>query len=177
MTWKPGRPWLHEPRGVVIAAPRPPAAAPLRRQGRSAWRHDPRGRLSVDGGRRPAPFARRRDRRLPGLGRRREENRYRSAIWLAAVDGATPPPVHHGGEARRRAALVSGRLLPRLHVRHGDTMQLYVVPAAGGEARKLTSLDEDVTQVVWSPDGTRACLRRPRSTPRTLRRTTNVGRC
>jgi len=32
-------------------------------------------------------------------------------------------------------------------------MQLYVVPVSGGEARKLTSLKEDVTQVAWSPDG------------------------
>ena len=29
------------------------------------------------------------------------------------------------------------------------------MPVAGGEPRKLTSLKEDVTQAVWSPDGTR----------------------
>ena len=30
-----------------------------------------------------------------------------------------------------------------------------MIPAAGGEARRLTDLPEDVTETVWSPDGTR----------------------
>jgi dipeptidyl aminopeptidase/acylaminoacyl peptidase len=32
--------------------------------------------------------------------------------------------------------------------------QLYVLPLEGGEATKLTELDEDVTGIAWSPDGT-----------------------
>ena len=39
--------------------------------------------------------------------------------------------------------------------RDGKTKQLYVIPAAGGEARRLTDLPEDVTETVWSADGTR----------------------
>lgn len=86
-----------------------------------------------------------------------KENRYRSAIWLAAVDGATPPRRFTMGAKRDAEPRWSpdGSCLAFTSDRDGDTMQLYVVPAAGGEARKLTSLDEDVTQVVWSPDGTR----------------------
>ena len=34
-------------------------------------------------------------------------------------------------------------------------MNLYVIPAEGGEARKLTDLKESVEEIVWSPDSTR----------------------
>src|SRR5439155_19941249 len=33
--------------------------------------------------------------------------------------------------------------------------QLYVLPLEGGEALKLTELDEDAGELVWSPDGTK----------------------
>ena len=33
--------------------------------------------------------------------------------------------------------------------------QIYVIPAAGGEARKLTDLKESAADVTWSPDSTR----------------------
>ena len=39
--------------------------------------------------------------------------------------------------------------------RERKAKQLYVIPTAGGEGRRLTDLDEDVTEPVWSPDGTR----------------------
>ncbi len=37
--------------------------------------------------------------------------------------------------------------------RDGETLQLYVLPLAGGDPRRLTNLKEDVCQAVWSPDG------------------------
>ena len=45
-----------------------------------------------------------------------------------------------------------GRDLP-----HG-TMQVWLLPLAGGEAQPLTDLPEDVTDLAWSPDGVRLCL-------------------
>src|SRR5262245_26949305 len=37
--------------------------------------------------------------------------------------------------------------------RERKAKQLYVIPAAGGEGLRLTDLDEDVSEPVWSPDG------------------------
>ncbi len=87
----------------------------------------------------------------------REENTYRSAIWVAAVDGSSPP--------RRLTAGKKADGLPRwspdgTHIaftsnRDGDHKQLYVLPLDGGEPLCLTDLEEDVERPVWSPDGTR----------------------
>ena len=82
-------------------------------------------------------------------------NDYRGAIWLAALDGAEEPRQFTSGvkqDANPRWS-PDGRTLAFTSNRDGDTMQLYVVPVAGGEARKLTDSKEDVTQPVWSPDG------------------------
>ena len=40
---------------------------------------------------------------------------------------------------------------------HG-TMQVWLLPLAGGEAQPLTDLPEDVTDLAWSPDGSRLCV-------------------
>jgi dipeptidyl aminopeptidase/acylaminoacyl peptidase len=87
----------------------------------------------------------------------REENDYGGAIWIAPVNGSAPPRQFTAGEKRegtprwspdgKRLAFVSKR---------GDakSSQLHVIPAEGGEARRLTSLKEDVADPVWSPNGT-----------------------
>ena len=87
-----------------------------------------------------------------------EANEYHQAIWLAPTDGSAPPRQFTSGpkDAQPRwspdgtqLAFVSGR---------GDEKakrQLYVMPVAGGEPRKLTDLKEDIGEPVWSPDGTR----------------------
>ncbi len=87
----------------------------------------------------------------------KKANDYRAAIWLAAVDGSTPPRRFTGGEKADADPRWSpdGTQLAFTSNRAGKISQLYVMPVAGGEPRKLTSLKEDVTQAVWSPDGTR----------------------
>jgi dipeptidyl aminopeptidase/acylaminoacyl peptidase len=83
-------------------------------------------------------------------------NDYRSAIWLAALDGATQPRRFTAGVKRDAESRWSpdGSRLAFTSNRDGDVAQLYVVPVGGGEALRLTDLKEDVTQAVWSPDGT-----------------------
>jgi len=83
-------------------------------------------------------------------------NAYRGAIWLAALDGSAEPRQFTAGAKRDAEPRWSpdGATLAFASNRDGEEMQLYVVPVAGGEARKLTSLKEDVTQPAWSPDGT-----------------------
>ena len=47
-----------------------------------------------------------------------EANQYRSAIWLASLDGSCGAPTAHGrDQARRRSAMVAGRHPARLRVR------------------------------------------------------------
>jgi dipeptidyl aminopeptidase/acylaminoacyl peptidase len=87
----------------------------------------------------------------------RDENTYRSAIWLAAVDGSTSPRQLTAGKKADGSPRWSpdGTRLAFASNRDGDHKQLYVIPLDGGDPVCLTELKEDVAQPVWSPDGTR----------------------
>ena len=87
----------------------------------------------------------------------REANDYASAVWLAPVDGSAPPRPFTSGEKQDVAPRWSpdGSKLAFVSNRDTKAKQLYVIPAVGGEARRLTDLDEDVAEPVWSPDGQR----------------------
>jgi dipeptidyl aminopeptidase/acylaminoacyl peptidase len=90
----------------------------------------------------------------------REENDYRSAIWVAPLDGSGAPRAFTSGEKRDAAPRWSpdGKWLAFVSTRGEDKKTpaaLYVIPAEGGEARKLTEQKENVETLVWSPDSTR----------------------
>jgi dipeptidyl aminopeptidase/acylaminoacyl peptidase len=87
----------------------------------------------------------------------REENQYRGAIWLVALDGSHPPRRLTAGTKLDTEPRWSpdGTRLAFTSTRDGERKQLYVLPVGGGEAQRLTNLPEDVTDVCWSPDGTR----------------------
>jgi dipeptidyl aminopeptidase/acylaminoacyl peptidase len=89
----------------------------------------------------------------------REANEYRSAIWVASLDGSTEPRAFTSGEKRDGSPRWSpdGRWLAFVSNRGDDKAQgqIYVIPAAGGEARKLTDLKESAADLTWSPDSTR----------------------
>ena len=63
-----------------------------------------------------------------------DENGYRSAIWLAPLDGSAPPRPFTSGEKGDRAPRWSpdGERLAFVSNRERDASQLYVIPAAGG---------------------------------------------
>ena len=85
-----------------------------------------------------------------------EEREYRSAIWVAAVDGSSPPRRFTSGEKRDSSPRWSpdGSQLAFTSSRGEEkTSQLYVISTEGGEARKLTDLKEDPSDLAWSPDG------------------------
>ncbi len=90
----------------------------------------------------------------PGVERvpRRDLGRARSTA--PASRGSSPP-----GSAATRSPRWSpdGNWLAFASNRGDDKtpMNLYVIPAEGGEARKLTDLKESVEEIVWSPDSTR----------------------
>jgi dipeptidyl aminopeptidase/acylaminoacyl peptidase len=87
----------------------------------------------------------------------RSANDYRSAIFLASVDGSSPPRRLTSGEKQDLAPRWSrdGSELAFVSNRSSDTHQLYVLPLAGGEARRLTDLKQAVREPTWSPDGKR----------------------
>lgn len=96
-------------------------------------------------------------------------NRYRSAVWVAAVDGSRPPyPVTAGeyddGQPRwspdgQRLAFTSGRRAEE------GRATLHVLPfGLPGETLTVCERDEAIEQPEWSPDGTRiAFLSRERA--------------
>jgi dipeptidyl aminopeptidase/acylaminoacyl peptidase len=89
-----------------------------------------------------------------------EESEYRSAIWVVPFDGSADPVQFTSGERRDSTPRWSpdGKWLAFASTRGEDPKtpsNLYVIPAAGGEARKLTDQKESVESVAWSPDSTR----------------------
>jgi len=89
-----------------------------------------------------------------------EASEYRSAIWIVPFDGSSDPTQFTAGERRDTTPRWSpdGKWLAFASSRGEDPKtpsNLYVIPAGGGEARKLTDQKESVESVVWSPDSTR----------------------
>lgn len=85
-----------------------------------------------------------------------------SSIWLVhskAAKGETPWQVTNGGERvhQDRHDMMprwspDGNTLAFLSDRSGS-MQIYLLPMHGGEARQLTNLSQGVTEYSWRPDG------------------------
>jgi dipeptidyl aminopeptidase/acylaminoacyl peptidase len=88
----------------------------------------------------------------------REANGYRSAIWVAPLDGSEQPRQLTAGTRRDWSPRWSpdGRWLAFVSNREGEgeqaPAQLYVLPADGGEPRRLTNGREAVESIAWSPD-------------------------
>ncbi len=89
----------------------------------------------------------------------RESNEYRGRVWVAALDGSEEPRPFTSGERRDGLPRWSpdGRWLAFTSNRGEKEQkpQLYVIPAEGGEARRLTDLKEAVEDAVWSADSSR----------------------
>src|SRR2546427_5683418 len=92
-----------------------------------------------------------------------ERDEYLSNIWIVALAGGaarrfTAGPRRHieprWSPDGARLAFLSERA-PK------DKLQLYVMPADGGEPTKLTTLENGVTSVAWSPDGDRLAFVSP----------------
>ncbi len=81
-------------------------------------------------------------------------NEKRSAIWL--LDRSADAPRQFSGGTRHDTSprwSADGRFLAFLSDREGEKSQVWVMPADGGEARRLTNMKNGVSEFCWSPDG------------------------
>ncbi len=92
-------------------------------------------------------------------------NRRTSRIWIAALDGSHPAVPYSGESISSNSARWSpdGRFVAFLSNRdaQGGRPQIWVLSRNGGEARRVTSLENGASNFEWSPDSTRfVCLTR-----------------
>jgi dipeptidyl aminopeptidase/acylaminoacyl peptidase len=86
-----------------------------------------------------------------------EQNSSSTSIHLAKIDGTTRR-FTTGGTDSSPAWSADGRRVAFVSRRDGQTAQLYVIPADGGEARKVTDLPVPVSAPKWFPDGERIAV-------------------
>ena len=93
------------------------------------------------------------------------QNRRRSAIWTISADGSREPVVLTTAPQSSRSprwkpdgtaiAFLSARAMPGDAAGETPTTQVWLLPLAGGEPRRLTNLLNGVSSFQWSPDGAR----------------------
>ncbi|WP_020420368.1 S9 family peptidase [Amycolatopsis sp. ATCC 39116] len=84
-------------------------------------------------------------------------NTYRSSLWRAAPDGGAARQWTHGERDTDPAISPDGRWVAFLRA-DGDKPQLHVMPADGGDARRLTELPLGAGAPVWAPDSRRVAF-------------------
>lgn len=82
---------------------------------------------------------------------------YHTHLWLAAVDGSTPPRrLTHGAASNTSPTWhPDGRRLAFVRTPAGERPQIHVLPLDGGEAQPITKLPTGASAPRWSPDGRR----------------------
>ncbi|HVO97282.1 MAG TPA: S9 family peptidase [Bryobacteraceae bacterium] len=90
-------------------------------------------------------------------------NKRVSRIWIVPADGSQPPSAFTGEAASSTSPRWSpdGRSLAFLSARDGGRPQIWMLSRTGGEARRVSNLENGASSFEWSPDGTRfVCLTR-----------------
>ena len=93
----------------------------------------------------------------------REKDRNTSSIWLVASDGSSSPrQLTFGDNDNTPRWSPDGQWLAFVS-RRGEKAkpQVFLLPAAGGEARALTSRKTGASSPVWAPDGKRLAFASP----------------
>ncbi|MEY4525189.1 MAG: Acylaminoacyl-peptidase [Bacteroidota bacterium] len=81
-----------------------------------------------------------------------------SDLWIAAADGSSEPRKltnSKGGEDNYQWSAASDKIYFIAKRDGDDAPQLYVLPLAGGEAQRITTLSTGVSDVKFSPDGSK----------------------
>ncbi len=80
---------------------------------------------------------------------------YRTQLWLAAVDGTTPPRqlTFNAADNSSPAWSPQGDRIAFVRTPEKEKPQIHLLSLAGGEAVPLTKLDSGASHPLWSPDG------------------------
>jgi dipeptidyl aminopeptidase/acylaminoacyl peptidase len=84
-----------------------------------------------------------------------EANRYTGAIWRIALDGSGRTRFTWGAQDTCPVISPDGTMVAFLRAVEGGKPQLYVMPARGGEPRRLTDLPLGVAEPAFAPDSRR----------------------
>jgi dipeptidyl aminopeptidase/acylaminoacyl peptidase len=85
-----------------------------------------------------------------------EANAYRGDLWVTPTDGSAPPRRFTTGKRDGRPRFSpDGRWIAFLRAGDEDKPQLHVMPADGGEPRRLCEHPLGVEAFAWSPESTR----------------------
>ncbi|MDX6273821.1 MAG: hypothetical protein QOJ92_1031 [Frankiales bacterium] len=87
-----------------------------------------------------------------------EEDEYRSVLWLAELDGSSPPrQLTHGIKDGQPRWSPDGQWIAftRTLSAEGSKAQLHLLPAGGGDARQVTDVTTGVGEFAWAPDSRR----------------------
>jgi dipeptidyl aminopeptidase/acylaminoacyl peptidase len=90
-------------------------------------------------------------------------NKRVSRIWIASVDGTHPTVPFTSDTTSSTSPRWSpdGRFLAFLSARDGGRTEIWLLSRNGGEARRVSNLENGASNFEWSPDGTRfVCLTR-----------------
>ncbi|HEX6388741.1 MAG TPA: hypothetical protein VFZ89_04835 [Solirubrobacteraceae bacterium] len=84
--------------------------------------------------------------------------RFKPSVWVANDDGTSPRRLATGrsGRISPDGSQVLFVVVPRDPERY--KIKLFVVPTAGGAPRRLVTGIQNIFDIVWSPDGTRALV-------------------
>ncbi|MFB9831420.1 S9 family peptidase [Actinoallomurus acaciae] len=88
-------------------------------------------------------------------------------LWRVVLGGGAPSRLTHGPSDSSPAWSPDGENLAFLRAAEGPA-QIWLLPASGGDARRLTALPLGAGDPVWSPDGTQIAFSAPvdtRATP------------
>ncbi|HET6750153.1 MAG TPA: S9 family peptidase [Actinomycetes bacterium] len=85
-----------------------------------------------------------------------DDNAYRSDLWLTPTDGSAAPRRFTSGKRDLRPRFSpDGRWIAFLRADDDDKPQLHVMPADGGEPRRVCEHPLGAQAFAWSPDSTR----------------------
>jgi dipeptidyl aminopeptidase/acylaminoacyl peptidase len=85
-----------------------------------------------------------------------EANEYRSDLWMVDTDGSAPArKLTNGPDDSAPVFSPDGQWLAFVRAEKGAKPQVYVLPTAGGEARKLTDHPLGASGPVWCPQSRR----------------------
>jgi dipeptidyl aminopeptidase/acylaminoacyl peptidase/CubicO group peptidase (beta-lactamase class C family) len=82
----------------------------------------------------------------------READADRSSIWALAVEGGEPTQLTRGDNDGQPRWAPDGSALAFVSAREDDPPQIWLLPAGGGEARRLTDEPLGASDPTWSPD-------------------------